>query len=645
MHGTLHEVTVSGKRVRSYLNSIDGADVVSMEMLQEMPKILGNADPMRYIQTLPGVQTASEYDAGLHIQGSDNTHNQTGIEGVPLYNVAHLLGFFSVFNPTHFADMRLTKSNTAADGPNRLGGTVDMHHADSLHTATGGDIAVGPMSSQGTLRLPTGSRSALTLSARAAYLNLLYSQWLTIDDNKMRYFFSDYNMTYTFRPDSRNTLRADFYHGGDNVGLDESVYDISTSLKWHNTMGALHWMHDGGKTALRQSVYYTAYGNRFALDYPKLSVRLRSDIGDVGYRGRLSMGHTDIGADIAYHAIQPQYPATSGTMNRYDSHVPKQHATEAALYAMRHLPMGRRVTATIGLRASVFHNDGSTFAGADPSLSVAIQATERSSLTLSAGIRHQYLFKTGFSDVGLPTEFWMAADGRNKPQYSYETALRYEALTAGNAWRVTAEAYHKRLFHQIEFDGNVFDLIYTDYNPDNMMMHGKGYNYGMSILVERRKGRLTGWISYSYGRAWRRFPGTGRDGRYPASHERPHEANAVATYRLNRRWSFGGTFVVASGKPYTRAERFYLLSSNIITEFGPYNGERVPAYMRLDLSANYDFKCRKGRRSGINLSVYNATKHSNPMFYRLKIYKERFAYKPFNFILGIMPSVSYYYSF
>lgn len=646
LKGTLRNLTVSGRKVRSFLSGAEGNSIISMEMMQEMPRILGNADPMHYAQLLPGVQTNSEYDAGLHIQGCDNSHNQIGIAGVPLYNVAHLLGFFSVFNPTHFSSMQLSKSAHTSDCPNRLGGTVDMRHHDSLFTKTGGDLSVGPMSSQGTLRMPVGRNSALTLSARAAYLNLLYSQWMKIDDEQMRYYFSDYNLTFTTHADSRNTLTADFYYGGDDVSYDDDTYNMKTSLKWSNIMGALHWQHKGEGFSVGQCIYYTGYRNHFSLGQTNLSVSLKSDISDIGYRSRLDFGNTTVGADFAWHSMQPQNPTTGGLLQHNGGDVPRQHATETSLYASHRLPLGRRVLLAAGLRANLYTCGGSgTFASADPSASVAVKTSPHSTLTLSGGVRHQYLFKTGFSDVGLPTEFWMPADNNHRPQYSYDTSLLFETTLGGKAWRITAEAYYKRLMHQIEYEGNVFDFIYSDYDINNILLHGNGHNYGLNLMAERRKGRLTGWISYSVGRAWRRFPGTRHEGRYPASHERIHELNAVATLRLNRRWSFGATFVAASGTPYTGAERFYMISTNIITEFGPYNGRRVSPYMRLDLSACYDFRCRKGRRSGINLSVYNVTKHNNPLFHRLKIYEDRFAYKEFSFILDIMPSVNYYYSF
>ena len=64
-----------------------------------------------YLKKNVSPEKYAEYDAGLHIQGCDNSHNLISIEGVPVYNASHLLGFFSTFNPSHFSRMSITKSN------------------------------------------------------------------------------------------------------------------------------------------------------------------------------------------------------------------------------------------------------------------------------------------------------------------------------------------------------------------------------------------------------------------------------------------------------------------------------------------------------------------------------------------------------
>lgn len=85
-----------------------------------------------------------------------------------------------------------------------------------------GELSVGPMSSQGTLKMPIGKRSLLLVSARAAYLNLLYSKWLEVDGDKINYDFSDYNLSYVTQINDRNILKFEAYWGYDNAKLREA---------------------------------------------------------------------------------------------------------------------------------------------------------------------------------------------------------------------------------------------------------------------------------------------------------------------------------------------------------------------------------------------------------------------------------------
>ena len=630
---TLGEVSVSGRRVNSALRTEGGTSVIGMELMRSMPRILGNADPLHYAQALPGVQTGAEFDAGLHIQGSDNTHNLVSLNGVPIYNAAHLLGFFSVFNATHFASMRLAKSPSAPSAANRLGGFVDMTVPDTVALRASGDVSVGPLSSQATVTLPAGRGFSVALSARAAYANLLYSHWLKVDGEAVDYFFHDYNLACTYRPDSRNTFSFDAYYGGDDAGYGGGDYSMATSLRWGNAMASLRWLHTSGELAIRQCAYYTRYDNRLQLRQAGVSLRLPSSVATIGYKGEARWGRAEVGIDAAWHTLRPQQPDVSGDFAGRDGSVSRQRAAEVSAWFGWRQPLGAAFELAAGLRPTLYAARSVRFA-ADPTASLAWRVSPAARLSLSGGVRHQYLFKAGFSDVGLPTEFWMASGYGQEPQCALFASLAAEVYLCRRAWRVEAELYYKRLRNQVEYGGNVYDFIYGDYSPGDILLCGDGHNYGFNLLVERRKGRLTGWLGYSYGRA-----------RRPAAHERPHELNAVATLKAGRRWSVGAALVVASGTPYTRVERFYAFGGSVLADYGPHNGERLPPYVRLDLSVSYDFRVRGGRRSGVNLSLYNATAHDNVLFYRLKVNEYEYAYRPFSFALRVMPSVNYYFSF
>ena len=650
-HYQLQDVEVKGKRLRSHLKALDDASIVDMSLMDYMPRILGNADPIHYAQLLPGVQTNAEYDAGLHVQGCDNSHNYVSLDGVPIYNATHLLGFFSIFNASHFSEMSLTKSSTSASFPNRLGGSVDMLTPtwicgeDSLQ-ANGkhGEIAVGPMSSQGTVKLPIGKRSMLMVSARAAYLNLLYSKWLEMDGDHVNYDFADYNATYITQLDDANVIKAEAYWGYDNLKIGQADQGMQTKIKWDNTMAALFWYSRHSKWQTEQSVYFTRYANRVRINETSIDVGVRSYIYDLGYKGRLKFGHWGCGVDVIRHELMPQDIAIGGTINANVAPTKKQRTIEASAYMKYLQPLSQRLALETGLRFTYYYNKD-RFASLDPNIKLRWDASQASQFSLNLGIHHQYLYQTGFSSMGLPTEFWLSSSNEFRPQYAYNASLQGNFWLKDREYRLTTELYFKKLEHQIENSGNIFDILYSSYSLEGALMKGKGYNYGANIMLEKRRGKLTGWVSYSFGRAKRRFDGDRYTGWYSASHERIHELNAVATYKIGKRMELGATYVLASGVPFTRIKYAYMVSNNIVSEYGPYNGDRIKPYMRLDLSMNYDFKNSGDKRSGINFSLYNATMYNNILSYRIKVYKGEVRYATFSFLMPILPSISYYYKF
>lgn len=658
-HYGLQTVEIRGKRLRSPLREIEGSSIISMSFMDEMPHILGNADPLHYAQLLPGVQTNSEYDAGLHIQGCDNSHNYVSLGGAPVYNAAHLLGFFSIFNAGHFTEMSLQKSPVSASFPNRLGGRVDMltptwlAAEDSLSVgAVHGELSVGPMSSQGTLRLPIGKRSLLLLSARAAYLNLLYSKWLEVDGDEVKYDFSDYNLSYITQLDDANVLKIEGYWGYDKMKIGQASHGLQGKLKWNNTMAALHWYSRSkhGENERRknwqmeQMVYYSRYANRLNLNEYSFQVEMRSFIFDLGYKGNFSWGRWRMGAEVVRHQLLPQDIGISGNLANYQTDTQHQLATEASAYLQYCQPLGEKLLMEMGARVSGYHCQKS-FYRVMPHLKFNYDLSPSAKLNLNLGIRNQYLFQTGFSSAGLPTEFWFAADKNHRPQYAYHAALQGEFWFAEKEYRLSVETYYKWLMNQIENNSNMFDILFSSYSFDGSLLHGKGYNYGLNLLLEKRRGKLTGWLSGSLGRAMRKFDGEQYQEWYPAGHERIYELNAVATYRINRRVSLGSTYVLASGTPYTKVNYAYLMSGNLVTEYGPHNGDRVKPYMRLDLSVSYDFATKGKVRSGINFSLYNVTMHGNDLFYRIKVYDNHVRYNAFKFLMPIMPSINYYCKF
>ena len=143
----------------------------------------------------------------------------------------------------------------------------------------------------------------------------------------------------------------------------------------------------------------------------------------------------------------------------------------------------------------------------------------------------------------------------------------------------------------------------------------------MELEIEKKEGDFTGWIGYTL--AWVKrsgFPGINNGGEFPTRFDTRHNLSVVGLYRLNRRWSFTGTWVYQSGYiTWFPLGRFSVSgvpgtpSQVLVPDYGNRNNFRYPAYTRFDLGVVCKFFPRWGE-SDLTLSVYNASDRRNPYF-------------------------------
>lgn len=639
---TFGEASVNATSNRQPLRLTDsGATRWQTRDMQQMPQILGNANPLRLTQTLPFVQTSSEYDSGLHIQGCATGQNAVGMGETVIYNPAHLLGIFSTFNTSHFPAMDFS-TFAEAPSPNRLGGFVNMQLPVDTGGITRGELDAGPISSQGTLRLRTSSRSSLVVSARVAYLNLLYGKWLDFDGSETKYSFGDYNLTYTFAPVRRHTFYVNLYGGHDRVGLDESSHQLTSSLRWHNYAAEGGWIFkDKGRT-FKQTLYATGYASRLTWRQEALQAGLHSHVRDYGLSSRFENAMWRAGAEFVYHDIQPQSPEVESSYVIGSVPQDRERSGEIALYANYRKEFARGFTLAPGVRATAYVPPGGGVQwGVDPSLSLSQPVGKYIVCTLRGSVRHQFVQQTGFTSLGLPTEFWFSSRRGRVPQRAESVSLRLSAVGEKKRWVFSVEGFYKRLKHQREYGDDALGVFYGNYSLSRVLLEGRGVNYGMGLQLVKQTGRLTGWVSYTLSRSLRTFPALSPSRHYPSNYDRLHELNLLVSYSLRCGLTLSATAVWSSGTPYTAPLGFYMLNGYVLTYYEEHNGSRLPAYKRVDLSAHYVFR-RKSRRShALNVSLLNAFGFNNISFYRLKFYDGAYAWRPVSFLHKPLPSVSY----
>ncbi len=614
---------------------------VKLENIRTVPSILGTSDPIRFVRLLPGVQNGSDLDAGIHVQGTESAHCLVSVEGVPVYGVTHLMGLFSTFIPTHYSEMRYTPWPSRT---NRLGGLVEMKLPDAVPRRFRGNVALGLFETEGTLDIPLGKKSGLFISARKSYLNLLYGHFMRIQDKVgLRYGFGDGNLTWYWTPAPADRVWVDVYGAYDAVNVTGQRSGFVFDLQWANLMAAAHYLHRWEGASLKQSVYGTGVLMHFDLLHNFFRFHVPSSLGTAGYKAVLEAGRLRVGADVAWHRCLPQSVDVSNDSFFHPGEVLPQTALELSADAHYLLPLSPWLELEASLRAACWvAGDGKTYPSLLPELRARWNLGAGGSLEAVAGYARQHLFQAGISGLGLPIEYWFLAGRDFAPQSSRYSALSYGLDFLKGRWGFSGTAFYRRLGGQVDFQGTIFSYLDENFNTARPLVTGTGRNYGISLMLHRKSGAVTGWISYTLSRSLRTFLGE----TYPSGHERIHECNAVATWTTGN-WDFGAVLVAASGLPFTRAESFCLIGGDLMINYGPRNGYRMHPYFRLDLSASYYFSRHPdGRQNGLTLSVYNITGYRNELFYLITSPADgTFAYRPSNINLRFLPSLTYFHKF
>lgn len=642
----LDDVNVTQQRQNSIIEQIGSTTFIDVNQVQKTPKFLGTSDPIRYLQTLAGVQTNNETRAGIHIQGCDDYQSLVAINEAPVFYPNHLLGLFSTFIPSHYESIQLQPFASDASLSNRIGGYVLLQTKHKQPERFGLEGNIGLINSDLTLQIPCGKKSALWISGRATYINLLYGRFLRFDGYQIGYNFQDCNLTYSYHPTDKDELVVSGFFSRDKLSLTDSSTNIHPI--WMNLTASAVWKHQCRQGNLLVSAGFAGFNNDIDInaststkantDNSIAVARFKTDY-DYNVTSNMSLRFS---AEYLHYFNKPlELIVHSNIINR-ESRSNWTHADETSLSAEWMHQCLSWFNYHIGLKGSLYFNQSKVYGGLDPRLTLQFTPVTNHIISLQYGTCRQYFHKAGLTGGGLPTDFFFLADSLFTPQWAHALNLRYDASFLSNKYVLSIEGYFKQLYHVVESSGNIMQLLTNGFDYQKDILTGSGRNFGINFLVRKNQGIVTGHISYTLGWALRELPDLDNQLGYiySASHERRHDLNVALNIQPAKKWTIGAVFVLASGIPYTRAEEAYILNSTMICRYSTFNGAHLPLYNRLDLSCSYDIIKKDGHTLGINLSLYNVYCMKNAQFV---VYREN-SLDP---VLGksistIIPSISIY---
>ena len=663
---TLDEVVVEATRATVSARSPQMSVVeLPVQQIKSIPTLFGEADVLKAIQLLPGVQNGSEGSAGMYVRGGGPDENLLLLDGVPVYNVNHALGFFSVFNPDALKNVTLYKGSFPAHFGGRLSSVVDIRMKEGDMQKYHGNVSIGLISSKLNFEGPiVKDKLSFNLSFRRTYGDLLIKPALWIasamnpEMSKLNtgYNFYDLNAKLNWKISDKDRLYLSFYTGDDgiNFGVRYKDYEVSDTQyndnmgikwRWGNKVASLRWNHVmSQKLFMDASVNYTQYRHHLGMDMSEetiyhhegqtlnvkdeFNMAYKSGINDI--TAKVDFDYTPLpnheirfGGNYTYHMFRPEVQSAkmiAGNEVEIDTVIglSNVYAHETALYAEDNMTFGDIFRVNAGLHYSTFTVEGKTYQSVQPRLSASVMLA--SNLSLKAGYAYmtQYVHLLSNSSLSLPTDLWVPVTAKIVPMNAHQVSLGafYELP---RLFDISIEGYYKTMNNLLEYKDGASFFGSSD-TWENKVCLGKGWAYGIEFLVQRSFGKTTGWIGYTWAHSKRQFDREGMEingGKvFPAKYDRRHDISITVQHKFSERFDLSGTWVFSSGNCGTLGTQVY---DGLMDEWGQVptinalerNNFRMGNYHRLDLGVNFHRPTKHGV-STWNISVYNVYNHHNP---------------------------------
>lgn len=679
----LEDILVTSSRSDRVQNTNMGTELLAAKDIKEIPLVLGEADILKVSSLLPGIQSVGEGAAGFNVRGSPADQNLFFIDKIPVYNTSHLFGFFSAFNSDVVDEFSLSKSNIPAEFGGRLASVFDVSAKvgdkekykvrGGISPVTGRILFEGPIQKE---------KSSVLIGLRSTYSNYILSLIDNPDFKNSKIFFGDAVTKFSFDINEKNTLNLFGYFSSDDIN-----FGGSSLFKNQNIGGSAIYTHSfNPKHHVDLSLVYSQN---------TLEVENSENIRE-SYRQNALLEHQEAKLDfmllpadnhrityganaILYHLDRGEY-LPAGPESVIEAKIlGKEQALEGGIYVSDEWQISSDLTLIAGLRYNVYSflgpntvfqygEDGPksainiidtlqygknerivTHTGLDYRVGLSYVVNPDFSIKASYNKLHQYIFLLSNTIALSPTDKWKLTDANIDPLVGDQYSVGFYTKIFRKHAELSVEAYYKDTRNLVEFKDGA-DLIVNEF-PERDVLQGELDAYGVEMMLRKPKGRLNGWLNYTYSSSTVLVNTANSGGQinfgeaYKANYDKPHAVNMVFNYKVNRRFSISTNIVYATGKPITYPTTVYTQNGIPLINYTERNAYRVPDYFRTDLSLKLEGNLKKEKllHSSWVLSVYNLTGRKNA--YNVYFTSDSGIVKGFKTSIFAQPIVSLTYNF
>ena len=646
---SLKEVVITAKSEDAVRNLRMGVEKITMKTLKQLPLGMGETDIIKSTLLLPGVQSVGEASSGFNVRGGNTDQNLILLNEAPIINTSHFFGFFSGFNADVIKDITLFKSGIPSNYGGRASSVMDLKLKDGNKKNYKLNGGISPVSGRLTFEGPLKkNKGSFILAGRTTY-----SDWVLklLKDKKLKKSKANFhdlqgNLHWEFNDKNSVYLSAYYSHDKfDHYQEDAFKYNtFATTLKWKHIFNPKLFTT---VSAVVSDYNYTSESRNEPSQSYKLDYKLNQYLFKSDFAYHSSLNHKiGFGFHSTFYDLSPGERRPSSKESLISAKdLENEKAMELALYIGDAFEVTHFMSLSAGLRYSFYGNLGpktqfnylesqarkvssikntekksgfiNTYSGPELRISSNIKLGTTSSLKLGYNRMNQYIQMISNTAAMTPTDIWKLSDKYLKPQRCDQYSIGFYKNMSENRFEASIETYYKKLNNIIDYKGGA-QLVMNEHLETDVL-NGKGKAYGLELMLQKKRGKLTGWINYTYSKIQHKIDGEFEEERvnkgeyFSANYDKPHDFKFVANYKLSRRMNISTNFSYSTGRPFTPPVAYYNFAGSDRVYYSNRNSMRMPDYCRLDIAAtvNGNLIAKKLNHSSWTFAVYNVLGRQN----------------------------------
>ena len=615
---------------------------------------LGEGDPIRWVQSLPGVSSGADGTTSFYVRGGNMGNNLITLDGIPVYGYSHLLGLTTVIPSEMVKSASISKGGFEGGMGNFTASHLAIVTKDVTERRARTSFALNNFMAGASLETPIGKRMSLQLSGRISPLTLEYKaihKMLpdALDMKGFRAGVGDTYLKYVWNVGGGRTLKAFGLYSKDLYSFQLSD-DSDESMGWQNIIGALtyssghtEWTNFEAQLSInsysssqRQVKDYRGTANDLSLvsemNEAVASARWTSVIG----RGkRLSLGY---GLKGRYATFRPGQLATVRNESRtilVSGHfqacyqIPEKLSVTAGAMGNWFMKLGQ---------AQPDREGANTFHVVNPDINASFLFKANKSIAFQATFDRvtQYYHTLEGLPTGWSLDMIVPSGAKVAPETATQGSigLAYDA----SAHHASIGVFYRHMEHLVyyKYGQTLFHGGLAAWEDD--VNQGNGDSCGIESVYAYSKGDWYGKISYTLSKTTRYgFPDILDGAEFHARFDRRHVLSTSIMWK-----GASIAFTLQGGNWENAAPEKYPMHT-----FGEYewtasyfsgvNNYRMPMVLRLDLGYQYRFATKHVHHE-LNIGIYNVTNHFNPFMLYFDTSTESWRMLA---LLPILPNFSY----